>query len=64
MLDVVLHEVLEFVDGGTLLNHLQHNRQKLPWPAKLGLARDVSCAVAFLHQHRVIHADIKARERL
>jgi len=47
---------MELCENGYLL-HCIHSR--LPWPLKVRLILDVAIGLAFLHEHGIIHRDIK-----
>jgi serine/threonine protein kinase len=49
--------VMEFVDGTDLVSHAQERRLDLR--ARLALFRQVCEAVAFAHQHLVVHRDLE-----
>ena len=47
----------------TLFNIVMSNRE-LPWSKKYKIMQDISQGVAFLHQHYILHLDIKAQNIL
>jgi serine/threonine-protein kinase len=51
--------ILEYVDGQTLAELLA-TRQRLAPAEALKYFQDIVAAVAYLHQHRIIHRDLKA----
>jgi hypothetical protein len=52
-------KVLEYMAGGDLFSLLHDDDQPLSWRRRVRLLRDVATGLAFLHQNRVIHRDIK-----
>jgi len=55
--DGVAYLVMEFVEGESLLGHIQRGR--LPWPRASRIAMQVASALARAHQTGVIHRDLK-----
>jgi serine/threonine protein kinase len=53
-----LFYVMPFVSGESLYDRLQRER-RLPVPDALGIARDVATALAYAHERRVMHRDVK-----
>jgi serine/threonine-protein kinase len=53
-----LYYVMPFVDGESLRDRLERERQ-LPVPVALGIVREVADALAYAHRHGVVHRDIK-----
>jgi len=54
----VLYYVMPFVQGESLRNRLQRERQ-LPLADAVGITRDVAAALDYAHRQGVIHRDIK-----
>lgn len=50
--------VLEFGDGGTLREYLQNNLENLHWSVRLRFARQLSKAIAFLHENNLIYRNL------
>ena len=55
--DGVAYLVMEYIEGESLLHHIQRGR--LPWPRALRIGMQVSAALARAHQMGVIHRDLK-----
>jgi len=53
-----LYYVMPYVDGGSLRQRLERERQ-LPLPEAVRLVREVADALAYAHEHGVVHRDIK-----
>lgn len=54
--------VMEWVDGEDLeelLDYLRNEDQRLPIPRACRIARDIARGLAALHEHRVVHLDLK-----
>ena len=56
--DGALYYVMPYVEGETLRQRLQRERQ-LPLDDALAIARQIAEALSFAHAHNVIHRDIK-----
>jgi tetratricopeptide (TPR) repeat protein/tRNA A-37 threonylcarbamoyl transferase component Bud32 len=54
--------VMEYVDGESLSDYLEHRQPDLP--ARLELFRQICAAVHYAHQRMVIHRDLKPRNIL
>ncbi len=54
----LVYYVMPFVDGGTLRDRLDRDKQ-LPIDEALGIAREVADALGYAHAHGVVHRDIK-----
>jgi len=55
--DGVAYLVMEFVEGESLLAHVQRGR--IPWPRAVRIAMQIASALARAHQMGVIHRDLK-----
>jgi serine/threonine-protein kinase len=53
-----LYYVMPFVEGDTLRDRLQRERQR-PLDESLRIAREVADALAYAHRHGIVHRDIK-----
>eukprot|EP00271_Cylindrocystis_brebissonii_P001278 TRINITY_DN1158_c0_g1_i1.p1 TRINITY_DN1158_c0_g1~~TRINITY_DN1158_c0_g1_i1.p1 ORF type:complete len:402 (-),score=75.37 TRINITY_DN1158_c0_g1_i1:568-1773(-) len=51
--------VYEFAAQGSLDNVL-FERGVLPWEARVRIAQNIACGLAYLHSRRIIHRDLKA----
>eukprot|EP01116_Phalansterium_solitarium_P025268 TRINITY_DN9572_c0_g1_i2.p1 TRINITY_DN9572_c0_g1~~TRINITY_DN9572_c0_g1_i2.p1 ORF type:complete len:248 (+),score=33.33 TRINITY_DN9572_c0_g1_i2:90-833(+) len=56
--------VQEYVRGGSLFNLLQDKTRSIPWGARIKMAMEVSQALSYLHDHSVLHRDLKAENVL
>ncbi len=45
--------------GGDLYSLLHDDAQPLPWPRRIRLLRDVAAGLAYLHENRIVHRDLK-----
>ena len=50
--------VLEYADSGTLNNYLKERFNELDWSHKLELASQLTSAVAYIHEKKIIHRDL------
>ncbi|GBB99019.1 hypothetical protein RclHR1_00340010 [Rhizophagus clarus] len=50
--------VMEYTDSGSLRNYLKKNFSKLTWDDKYRMAYQLTCAVSFLHNERIVHCDL------
>jgi serine/threonine protein kinase len=55
--DGIAYLVMEYVEGTTLLEHIQ--RGPMPWPRALRIAAQIASALGRAHQLGVIHRDLK-----
>ena len=55
--DGIAYLVMEFIEGDSLLVHIQRGR--LPWPRAARIGMQVASALARAHQMGVIHRDLK-----
>src|SRR5690606_5864294 len=56
--DTYLYYVMPFIEGESLLDRLERERQ-LPVEEAVRIASDVADALDYAHRHGVIHRDIK-----
>ena len=56
--------VLEYADGGTLINYLHTYFNKLGWYDKYQLALQLASAVECIHECGIIHRDLVIMEFL
>jgi len=56
--------VMELVPGGSLLNYLRSNADKLPTKALLGMCVDAASGMEYLESKNCIHRDLAARNCL
>ncbi|RIA83180.1 kinase-like domain-containing protein [Glomus cerebriforme] len=50
--------MIEYGDGGSLREYLQNNSENLHWSVSLKFARQLSKAIAFLHENNLIHKNL------
>ena len=55
--DGIAYLVMEFIEGDSLLAHVQRGR--LPWPRAARIGMQVASALARAHQMGIIHRDLK-----
>ena len=58
-----LFYAMEFVEGETLENLIKRSGRIEPMPA-LGIDREVAAGLAAVHQQKLVHRDIKPRQKL
>eukprot|EP01098_Paradermamoeba_levis_P007084 TRINITY_DN2944_c0_g1_i1.p1 TRINITY_DN2944_c0_g1~~TRINITY_DN2944_c0_g1_i1.p1 ORF type:complete len:429 (+),score=111.04 TRINITY_DN2944_c0_g1_i1:145-1431(+) len=56
--------VQEFVKGGSLLRFLQKNKDQLNWMHRISMAHQISQAMTYLHERKLLHRDLKAENVL
>jgi tRNA A-37 threonylcarbamoyl transferase component Bud32 len=52
--------IFELLKKGSLFDLLHKQKEKLPEPVKLKIARQVASALNFIHQSKVVHRDVKS----
>ncbi|GBB98212.1 hypothetical protein RclHR1_03170008 [Rhizophagus clarus] len=50
--------VLEYADGGTLGEYLRTNAEIFKWESQFQFSKEISSAVSWLHQNKIVHGDI------
>ncbi|RHZ59067.1 hypothetical protein Glove_365g218 [Diversispora epigaea] len=56
--------ILEYVNNGSLRQHLKTNFQKLDWNAKLNIAKQIADVLKFLHSNNIIHGKLNSENIL
>ncbi|EXX50443.1 kinase-like domain-containing protein, partial [Rhizophagus irregularis DAOM 181602=DAOM 197198] len=56
--------VMEYADGGTFRKYLRENFENLTWNDKINLAFQLSCAVSYLHDEKIVHRDLHSNNVL
>ena len=51
--------VMEYGAGGSLYDYL-HSHQDIPWQVRLRLASELARGLAYLHEEKIVHRDIKS----
>jgi len=62
--DKKLNLVTEFIEGGTLKEHLQDLNRPLSWLQKVIMGKDISSGMAYLHSMDIIHRDLNSQNCL
>ena len=52
--------VMAYYENGSLYDYLQRKGQQLDWPTKQKLMLDICYGLAYMHQQKVIHRDLKS----
>lgn len=50
--------ILQYADGGTLSEYLEHNFEDLTWLDKLRLAKEITNGLLTIHNKIIIHRDL------
>ncbi|GBC22107.2 kinase-like domain-containing protein [Rhizophagus irregularis DAOM 181602=DAOM 197198] len=56
--------VMEYADSGTLRNYLSERFENLTWNDKLNLALQLSNAISWLHNKKIVHRDLHSNSIL
>lgn len=66
VLDTPLAVVMELMKGGSLYTRLHENSglPKLTFAQRVKIAQDIASGLAFIHEHSIIHCDIRSRNIL
>lgn len=56
--------ISEFMSGGSVYDYLHKQKGFFKFPTVLKVAIDVSKGMNYLHQHNIIHRDLKAANLL
>lgn len=66
--DFILHPrpclIMEYVSGGTLWQLLRENGKVLSWDKRLLFSNDLLHAIEVMHDHNVVHGDVKSLNML
>ena len=50
---------MELCEGGSLYDIIAEQQQRIPYAHQIRISRELCEAVAFLHQHKIVHRDIR-----
>ena len=50
---------MELCEGGSLYDIIVEQKQRIPYAHQIRISRELCEAVAFLHQHKIVHRDIR-----
>jgi serine/threonine protein kinase len=50
---------MEYMSGGSLFNAL-HSKQEINWPTRYRITADIAKGLAFLHESKILHRDLKS----
>src|SRR6266498_3748765 len=50
--------VFQLAEGGNLEAYLRQNANNLTWGTRLRLASEITCGLAYIHSHGVLHKDL------
>ena len=52
--------VMEYAQKGSLYDLLHDDTVELPWPVRYQMAHDIGNGLAYLHNHEILHRDLKS----
>jgi len=56
----VLYIVLEYCQNGDLFELLTNNSIQIGWKFRINLAKQAVAAIVYMHQHNILHRDVKS----
>jgi serine/threonine protein kinase len=58
--------IMEWMERGSLFNLLHGNKPigQLSWRRKVSMAKDVACALLYLHNSKIRHCDLNSKNLL
>lgn len=53
-----LHILVDYCDGGSLSRLICDKQRAFPWLLRCNLAKDISCAMNYVHSKNIMHRDL------